>query len=341
MSDQPRGSPSRRQFLRGSLTLAGLGLLAACGAPPLRRAPAAKVARIGYQSNASPSANAARLEAFRQGLRELGYVEGENVAIEYRYADGIPERIGEIAAELVRLEVDVIVTAAPSSTRVAKAATSTIPIVMAYDNDPVGNGFVASLARPGGNITGLSSFAPEISAKQLELLRAIVPGLSRVTVLGTWSLPGYETQARAMESAAGALGVQLHSLDVLGPEGLEPAFRKAGDGRADAVLVLPSPILESARTRVADLAAQHRLPAIYHAREYVEAGGLVCYGASWIGLYRRAATYVDKILKGARPADLPVEQPTTFDLVINLKTARALGLTIPQAVLDQATEVIQ
>ena len=341
MSDAPRGSPSRRQFLRASLTLAGLGLLAGCGAPPPRTAPAAKVPRIGYQSTASTSANAARLEAFRQGLRELGYVEGQNVAIEYRFAEGKAERLGELAAELVRLEVDVIVTAAPSSTRAAKAATSTIPIVMAYDNDPVGNGFVASLARPGGNITGLSGFAPEISAKQLELLREIVPGLSRVAVLGTWSLPGYETQASAMESAAGALGVQLQRLDVPGPEGLEPAFREARDGRADAVVVLPSPILESDRTRVADLAAQHRLPAIYHAREYVEVGGLVCYGASWIGLYRRAATYVDKILKGARPADLPVEQPTTFDLVINLKTARALGLAISQAVLEQATEVIR
>ena len=341
MSDAPRGSPSRRQFLRGGLALAGLGLLAGCGALPPRTAPAAKVPRIGYQSTASTSANAARLEAFRQGLRELGYVEGQNVAIEYRFAEGKAERLGELAAELVRLEVDVIVTAAPSSTRAAKAATSTIPIVMAYDNDPVGNGFVASLARPGGNITGLSGFAPEISAKQLELLRAIVPGLSRVAVLGTWSLPGYETQASAMESAAGALGVRLQRLDVPGPEGLEPAFREARDGRADAVVVLPSPILESDRTRVADLAAQHRLPAIYHAREYVEVGGLVCYGASWIGLYRRAATYVDKILKGARPADLPVEQPTTFDLVINLKTARALGLAISQAVLEQATEVIR
>ena len=341
MSDAPRGSPSRRQFLRGGLALAGLGLLAGCGALPPRTAPAAKVPRIGYQSTASTSANAARLEAFRQGLRELGYVEGQNVAIEYRFAEGKAERLGELAAELVRLEVDVIVTAAPSSTRAAKAATSTIPIVMAYDNDPVGNGFVASLARPGGNITGLSGFAPEISAKQLELLRAIVPGLSRVAVLGTWSLPGYETQASAMESAAGALGVRLQRLDVPGPEGLEPAFREARDGRADAVVVLPSPILESDRTRVADLAAQHRLPAIYHAREYVEVGGLVCYGASWIGLYRRAATYVDKILKGARPADLPVEQPTTFDLVINLKTAEALGLAIPESVLEQATEVIR
>ena len=341
MSDAPRGSPSRRQFLRGGLALAGLGLLAGCGALPPRTAPAAKVPRIGYQSTASTSANAARLEAFRQGLRELGYVEGQNVAIEYRFAEGKAERLGELAAELVRLEVDVIVTAAPSSTRAATAATCPNPIVMAYDTDPVGNGFVASLARPGGNITGLSGFAPEISAKQLELLRAIVPGLSRVAVLGTWSLPGYETQASAMESAAGALGVRLQRLDVPGPEGLEPAFREARDGRADAVVVLPSPILESDRTRVADLAAQHRLPAIYHAREYVEVGGLVCYGASWIGLYRRAATYVDKILKGARPADLPVEQPTTFDLVINLKTARALGLAISQAVLEQATEVIR
>ena len=332
---------SRRQFLESSVALVGGGLLSGCGVMPRQAQPAAKVPRIGFQSAGSPSANAARIGAFRQGLRDLGYVEGENVVIEYRYAEQQLDRLGELAAELVRLGVDVIVTAAPSSTRAAKAATSTIPIVMAFDNDPIGNGFVASLARPGGNITGLSSLAPKISGKQLELLKEIVPGLAQVAVLGTATLPSYAQLSTELELAAGALGVQLQRLDVLGPEDFETRFRAAREPRADAVLVLASPILESHRTQVADLAAQYRLPAIYHVAEFVEAGGLMSYGASFIDLYRRAAVYVDKILKGSKPADLPVEQPTRFELVINLKTAQALGLTIPESVLQQATELIQ
>jgi putative ABC transport system substrate-binding protein len=280
------------------------------------------------------------------GLRDLGHVEGGDVVMEHRYAEGKLDRMSELAAELVRLEVDVILAAAPAPTRAAKAATATIPIVMAYDTDPVGNGFVASLAQPGGNITGLSSLAPGISAKQLELLKAIVPGLSRVAVLGTSSPPAYaplalDPRSKEMELAAGALGVQLQYSDVRALADIEPAFGEARRGRAEAAVVWASPILEADRTRVADLAAQHRLPAIYHVAEFAEAGGLMCYGVSFIALYRRAAAYVDKILKGARPGDLPVEQPTTFDLVINLKTAQALGLTIPPSVLAQATELIQ
>ena len=338
------GRQSRRQFLQGSLALVSFSLVSGCGLLPPQMQPAPggpKVRRIGYESAASPSSIAARIEAFQQGLRELGYVEGENVVIEYRYAEGKLDRLSELAAELVRLKVDVIVTAAPSSTRAAKEATSTIPIVMAYDTDPVGNGFVASLARPGGNITGLSSLAPEIGGKQLELLKELVPRLSQVAVLGTSTTPAYQQMSKAMESAAGALGVQLQHLDVLGPEDIETAFREAREGRSDAALVLASPILESDRTRVADLAAKNRLPTIYNVSEFVEAGGLMSYGVSFIGLYRRAATYVDKILKGAKPADLPVEQPTRFELVVNLKTAQALGLTIPQSVLLQVTEAIQ
>ena len=329
----------RRSFLRSSLALAGLSLLAGCGVLPPQAQPTARVLRVGFLGASSPSAT--RVEALRQGLRELGYVEGENFVIDYRYAEGNLDRLSELAAELVRLKVDILVTAAPSSTRAAKAATSTIPIVMAYDTDPVANGFVASLARPGGNITGLSSLAPGISGKQLELLKEIVPGLSRAAVLGTSALPAYVQLSKEVELAAGALGVQLQHLDVRAPEGIETAFREAREGRAEAALVMASPILESDRTRVADLAAKNRLPTIHNASEFVEVGGLMSYGVSWDDLYRRAASYVDKILKGARPADLPIEQPTTFDLVINLKTAQALGLNIPQSVLLQATEIIQ
>jgi putative ABC transport system substrate-binding protein len=297
-----------------------------------------KVPRIGFQSAASPSANAARIEAFRQGLRELGYAEGKNILIEYRYAEGKFDRLNEFAAEFVRLKVDVIVTAAPSSTRAAKKATSTIPIVMAYDSDPVGNGFVGSLARPGGNITGLSSLAPEISGKQLELLKEIVPRLSHVAVLRTL----YRAQVlKEMELAAGALGVKLQYLDVVDPKDIETAFQAARKGRADAVLVLASPILESDRTQVADFAAKNRLPTIYHVAEFVEAGGLMSYGVSFIDLYHRAAAYVDKILKGRKPADLPIEQPTKFELVINLNAAKQIGLTIPPNVLARADRVIR
>jgi putative tryptophan/tyrosine transport system substrate-binding protein len=336
----------RRRFLRDSLALAGLGLVAGCGVLPPKAQPAASVPRVGFLSASSPSANLARVEAFLMGLSDLGYVEGENVAIEYRYADGQLDRVSELAAELVRLKVEVILTAAPAPTRAAKAATTTSPIVMAYDPDPIGNGFVASLARPGGNITGLSSLAPGISGKQLELLKQIVPGLARVAVLGTSSPPAYaplalDTRSQEVELAAGALGVQLQYADVRGAADIEPAFGEARSGHADAAVAFASPILEAERTRVADLAAQHRLPAIYHASEFVEAGGLVCYGVSFIDLYRRASTYVDKILKGAKPGDLPIEQPTKFDFVINLRTAKALGLTIPQSFLLQATKVLQ
>ena len=335
---------SRRRFVLGT-GLASLGLVAGCG---LSRLPwqAAKVPRIAFLSASSPSANLSRVEAFRQGLRDLGYVEGESVVMEYRYAEGELDRVRELAAELVRLKVDVIVTAAPAPTRAAKETTATIPIVMAYDIDPVGNGFVASLRHPGGNITGLSSLAPGISGKQLQLLKEIVPGLSRVAVLGTLIAGVYahlalDPRSKEMELAAGALGVQLQYSDVRHPEDIEPAFGEARRGQADAAVVFASPILEAHRTRVADLAAQHRLPAIYHVSEFVQAGGLLCYGVSFSDLYRRTATYVDKILKGAKPADLPIEQPMRFDFVINLQTAQALGLTIPQHVLMQATEIMQ
>jgi len=315
-------------------------VLVVCGVVAQAQQPK-KVHRIGFQGAAFPSAVTARIEALRQGLRELGYVEGKNIVIEWRFAEGKLDRLDEFAAEFVRLKVDVIVAGAPSSTRAAKKVTSTIPIVMAFDNDPVGNGFVASLARPGGNITGLSALHPEISGKQLELLKEIVPRLSHVAVLKSPTLPGHVRVLKEMELAAGALKVKLQYLDVRGPKDIETAFREARKARADAVVVLASPILESARTQVADFAAKSRLPAIYHVPEFVEAGGLMSYGVSFIDLYRRAATYVDKILKGAKPADLPVEQPTKFELAINLKAAKQIGLTIPPNVLARADKVIR
>jgi len=300
-----------------------------------------KVPRIGYLAAAPASANLARIGAFRQGLRELGYTEGKNIVIEYRYAEGKPDRLSELADELVRLNVDAIVTAGPTVTRAAKEATATIPIVMAFAGDPVGSGFVASLARPGGNITGLSSLSPEISGKQLELLKEIVPKLSRVAILGSSTEPANPQSLKEIELAAGAFGVQLQYLDVLGPKDIETAFRTASKRRADAILVLPSAVFNTHRKQIADLAKMSRLPAIFYAPEWVEDGGLVSYGVSFTDLYRRAATYVDKILKGRKPADLPVEQPTKFELLINLKAAKQIGLTIPPNVLVRADKVIK
>ena len=300
-----------------------------------------KVPRIGYLSALSPSANAARIEGFRQGLRELGHVEGKNIVIEWRFAEGKRERLAELAAELVRLKLDIIVTGGPAATRPAKEATVTIPIVMAFDSDPVGSGFVASLARPGGNITGLATLAPEISGKQLELLREIVPRLSRVAVFGTSTNPGNAQGLGEVERAAGGFGVNLQYLDVLSPNDIETAFRAARRGRADGVLALNSPVLNSHRTQVADLAVKNRLPAVYGQPEFMDAGGLMYYGASYTDLFRRAATYVDKILKGAKPADQPVEQPKKFEFIINLKTAKQIGLTIPPNVLVRANKVIK
>jgi len=300
-----------------------------------------KIPRIGFLGASSPSAISARLEAFRQGLREPGYVEGKNIVIEYRYAEGKLDRLSALAAKLVRLGVDVIVLAGPASIRPAKEATSTIPIVMANDADPVGSGVVASLARPGGNITGLSNLAPEISGKRLELLKEIVPRLSRLAILGTSTTSGTAQVLEEMEPAAVVFKVQLQYLNVLSPKDIETVFREARKGRADAVLVLQGGVFNSQRKQIVDLAVRSRLPAIYHAREWVEDGGLMSYGVSVTDLYRRAATFVDKILKGAKPADLPVEQPTKFEFIINLKAAKQIGLTIPPNVLPRADRVIR
>jgi putative ABC transport system substrate-binding protein len=300
-----------------------------------------KIPRIGYLSPNSPSTNPARLEAFRQGLRELGYVEGKNIFVEYRNAEGKLDRLPALATELVRLKVEVIVTTSPAPTRAAKEATVTIPIVFAQDGDPVASGFVASLGRPGGNITGLSTLAPELSGKRLELLKEVVPKLSRVAVFGTSTTPSTAPTLKETELAAGASKVEHQYLDILDAKDIEAAFRAAGKRRVDAVLVLAGPVVFSQRAQIAELAVKSRLPAIYPQTEFTEAGGLMYYGANTPDMYRRAATYVDKILKGAKPADLPVEQPTKFEFVINLKAAKQIGLTIPPTVLARADKVIK
>ena len=265
---------------------------------------------LGFLSVNSRAAMSARTEAFQQGLRELGYVEGKNIFVEYRYADAKPDRLPSLAGELVRLNVHVIVTEGTTATRFAKEATSTIPIVMAQDPDPVGMGFVASLARPGGNITGLSNLRSALSAKRLELLKEAVPGLVHVAVLGTLTTPGAAQELRETELAAQKYRVQIRYLDVKSLQDIESAFQAATTGRANAVVALASPFLLTHRTKVVELAAKSRLPAIYHATDFVEDGGLMSYSVIITDLFRRAAIYVDKILKGAKPADLPVEQPT-------------------------------
>ena len=314
-----------------------LGLLAA---PLAARAqqPPAKTARIGLLFFVpTPLLD----EAFRQGLRELGYIEGQNIAIEYRSAEGKSERLPGLAAELVRLKVDVIVAASPPATEAAKRATSTIPIVFAVSGDPVAEGLVTSLARPGGNITGLATISPELVGKQLEMLKGVAPKVTRVAVLQNPSTGLQPVALRQAEDAARALGVQLQILEARTPSEIDAAFAAMSSQRAGGVLVLRDAMFRAQRAQIVALAAKSRLPAVYGFREQAEAGGLMAYGASVPQLFRRAATYVDKILKGAKPANLPVEQPTKFELVINLKTAKALGLTIPPSLLGQADQVIQ
>jgi len=304
---------------------------------------AAKIARIGYL--AGNLAAAPRLEeALRQGLRDLGYVEGRNVVIEIRDAEGKPERLPALAAELVALKVDVIVAPNTPQALAAKQATRTLPIVFSFVADPVASGLVTSLARPGGNVTGLSSLSPELVGKRLELLTQAVPGVSRVAVLWQPGFQGERTDKdmlKGADVAARALGVRLQFVEAQGPADIDRAFSDMTRARAGALTVVGNTMFITERRRLVDLAAKNRLPAVYARREYVDAGGLMSYGSNIADLFRRTATYVDKILKGAKPADLPVEQPTKFELVINLKTAKALGLTIPPALLGRADEVIQ
>ena len=323
------------------LTALLLALLILLPVHTARAQQATKLTPIGYLSGGSLSANAARSEAFRQGLRELSYVEGKNIVIEQRFADGKLDRLPALAAELVRLKVHIIVTTGAPATRAAKQATSTIPIVMAQDSDPVGDGFVASLAHPGGNTTGLSSLAPELSGKRLEILREVVPKLFRVAILGTSTGPSHAQLMRELELAAKAFKMQLQYLDVLDAKDIDPAFRAAAKGRAQAVLTLNSALLAFQRAQIVELAAKNRLPVMYHTVGFVEAGGLMFYGVNLLDLDRRAATYVDKILKGTKPADLPVEQPMKFEFVINLNAAKQIGLTVPPNVLVRADRVIR
>ena len=297
-----------------------------------------KIPRIGRLTAGSATAESARTEPFRQALRELGYVEGKNLIIEYASAGGtLPAR----AAELVRLKVDVIVTGGATATRAAKEATTTIPIVFLQDPDPVGNGFVTSLARPAGNITGLSSMSADLIGKRLELLREVLPKLSRLAVLGNSANAGNGIQLRETERAAATLGMQLQYLDILSGKDIETAFREASKERADAVFVLQGPVFNTQQTLLAQYAVKSRLPAAYPRSDFVEEGGLMTYGVNRADLDRRAANYVDKILKGAKPADLPVEQPKKFEFIINLKAAKQIGLTIPPNVVARADRVIR
>jgi putative ABC transport system substrate-binding protein len=317
-------------------------MLGAAMLPFPARAQASKIPRVGWLSPGSSSSDASFLASFRDGLRALGWIAGENITIEPRWAEGRFERLPDLATELVRLEVDVIVAAVTQASLAAKRATGTIPIVMVGVGDPVGSGLVDSLARPGRNVTGPSSMLAEASRKQLSLLKDIVPRASPVAVLWNPANPVWQAAAlRETESAARAMGLQLQLVEARGPDELDAAFAAMTRERAATLFVPADIILVRSAREIAALAQKHRLPAMYGFREHVDAGGLVSYAASFPVMFRRAATFVDRILKGARPADLPVEQPTTFELVVNLRTARTLGITIPQAVLQLADDVIR
>jgi len=297
--------------------------------------------RIGFLSTAALSSLSPRLDAFQQGLRELGYVEGKNIVIEYRSAEGNTNRLPELATELVRLKLECIVTAGENPTRAAKQATSTIPIIMTTVGDPVGLGFAASLARPGGNITGLSTYSADLAGKRVELLKETIPKLSRVAIFSDPRAFSLYMELKETKAAARLLKVQVTSFDVRSLDELENAFRSSAKSRADGLIIMPSGFFNTNQRRLVELAAKHRLPGMYLEQEFVHAGGLMTYATSIPDLYRRAATYVDKILKGAKPVDLPVEQPKKFEFVVNLKAAKEIGLTIPPNVLARADQVIR
>jgi putative ABC transport system substrate-binding protein len=341
------GGLTRRTVHPGFSTIARRAALAAIIALSLLAAPlaaeaqkAGRVYRIGVLDTTPVARNAANLDAFRQGLRELGYVEGQNFVIEYRSPDRRANEFPDLANELVRLKVDLILTRGTAAVTAAKNATRTIPIVMAASGDPLGVGVVTGLARPGGNVTGLTTLTAEVSGKRLQLLKDAIPGIQRIAaVFDTGGTP--VTQWRTTEQAARSMGLEPQLLQIEKAEDLGPAFDAAFKQRADAVLVGLGPVMQNNVGRVVDLAARHRLPSAFSSREFVDAGGLMAYGVSYPDSYRRAAMYVDKILKGAKPGDLPIEQPTKFEFVINMKTAKALGLTIPPSVLLRADEVIR
>jgi putative ABC transport system substrate-binding protein len=325
-----------RQLLQVAVIIGALAAPLSAAAQPAAKTPRVGILQVGSASSAQ------LVEAFKLGMRELGYVEGRNVVFERRSGENKRERLLEAAAELVRLKVDVIVTSTDQGIAAVKQQTRTIPIVMANSGDPVGTGFVASLARPGGNITGNSAMSPELSGKRLELLREIVPGLSRVAILWNPDIRGAVLDYKETENAARALRLELQSVEVGRADEFDRAFAAMTAGRAEA-LVVPgvNPVVFANRSEVVRLAQRNRLPAIYGVRDLVEAGGLIAYGPNPADQWRRAATYVDKILKGARPGDLPVEQPGKFELAVNLKAAKALGVTIPQTLLRRADHVVQ
>jgi putative ABC transport system substrate-binding protein len=320
-----------------------IGLLGGAAAWPLtaRAQESGKVLRIGVLETISRRLNAANFDAFRNGLQDLGYVEGENIVFEYRSADGRTETFPELAAELVRLKVDVIVTRGTPAVQAAKNATSTIPIVMAASGDPLGTGVIAGLARPGANVTGLSAFTRELLGKRLEILREAVPGIGRVGYLHNLNNPVSRTQWEEFKSASHALSTEAVLLDVRMAAELGRVFQQATMLRVDALVVGNDTVTQADRGTLVALAAKHRLPAMYLAREFVDAGGLMTYGVRYSHLYRRAATFIDKIVKGASPADLPIEQPTAFELIVNLKAAKAIGLPISETFLARADEVIE
>jgi putative ABC transport system substrate-binding protein len=335
-----RAVRTRRRFFRGGLALTGLLPSSGCGVLPLPVQPATRVPRIGWLGNASRGED---LTAFRHGLGELGYAEGRSIVIEERYNEARMEPLPQLAAELVRLQVDVIVVAAGNpGIRAARDATSTIPIVMGQSGvDPVAAGLVASLGRPGGNVTGLTALSRGLSQKRLELLKEAAPAISRVAVLWDATVPDKAIEVNEIPEAAVKLGVHIVSLEVREPEEFEGVFAAGVQQQADALLVLNSGLTLTHRARIAELATSNRLASMAEFKETAHAGGLLAYGSSRFETFRRAATYVDKILRGAKPGDLPVEQPTTFDFVINLKTAQALGLTVPPSLMQQATEIIK
>ena len=325
----------RRKFL----TLFGGAVLAWPLA--VRAQPMAKVWHVGMLETTAATLNATNLDAFKQALRQLGYIEGQNLIVEYRSGDGHIERFPQLAAELVRLNVDIIITRGTPTALAAKEATATIPIVMAAIGEPVETGMVASLARPGGNVTGLSAFVTELTAKRIEIMREVIPQLSRMALIDNMANRSVPAQWDETKRAAFALGIQPQLYDVRKAEDIERAFSSAIAQRVNALSVGNDSVVIANRIQVVQLAAKHRLPAIYATRDFVDAGGLLSYAAHYPDLYRRAAAYVDKIFKGAKPADLPVEQPTKFEIVVNLKAASALGLTVPSTLLARADEVIE
>ena len=324
-----------------ALVIAGFLLAAAAAGPPVDAQQAPKIPKIGLLATTGPAGIAPFAEAFRQGMRELGYVEGKTFVLELRYGEGKPERLPELARELARLKVDVMLAGNDAGIAPLKRATRTIPIVMAFSTDPVGTGFVASLARPGGNITGLSNISAELSGKRLELLKEVDPGLSRVAFLWNPDVRGNLLAFKEMEAAARSLRLELQSVEISRAEDLEQGLSAVTSQRAQALVVaVGNPVAVIAESQIASFTQRNRVPSMSGTRPYVAAGGLMSYGPSVTDMFRRSATYVDKILKGAKPADLPVEQPTKFELVINLKTAKALGLTLPSSLLQRADQLI-